>query len=103
VKGLANGPEGADVRALVWVGSFSTEPTVGTMTSRFNIHNLTSRAADGMSLAIRETLIARTVTQMNPNPEVGWSLERAATQRLQCQTCKSSCKRSAQTPRSVIY
>ena len=43
---------------FVWVGSFSTEPTVGTMTSRFNVHNLTSSAADGMSLASRETLIA---------------------------------------------
>jgi hypothetical protein len=41
------------------------------MTSRFNVRNLTSRAADGMSLAIRETLITRTVTQMNPNPVVG--------------------------------
>jgi hypothetical protein len=31
---------------------------LGTMTSRFNVHNLTSSAADGMSLASRETLIA---------------------------------------------
>jgi hypothetical protein len=27
VKGVANGSEGADVSALVWIGSFSTEPT----------------------------------------------------------------------------
>jgi hypothetical protein len=39
---------------------------MGKMTSSFNVRNLTSGAADGTSLAIRETLIARTANTNEP-------------------------------------
>jgi hypothetical protein len=39
---------------------------MGKMTSSFNVRNLTSGAADGTSLATRETLIARTANTNEP-------------------------------------